>query len=84
MKQFIIYAFMLLSGAPDWGAAPENTVAVLSMKGGAYLGAFSAFPASTSALLMKPTRISSFAPHVLQVNHACGYLDTEIGRRRRA
>jgi hypothetical protein len=46
--------------------------------------AYSVFPTSTSALLMKPTRISSFAPHVLQMNHACGYVDTEIGRRRRA
>jgi len=46
MKQVIIYAFMLLSGAPAFGGAPKNTVAVLSVNSGAYLEAFSSFQAA--------------------------------------
>ena len=46
MKQVILYAFIFFFGAPVFGAAPKNTVAVLSMNSGAYLEAFSSFQAA--------------------------------------
>ena len=42
----MLYTFLLFFAAPAYGAAPENTVAVLSMNSGAYLEAFSAFQAA--------------------------------------
>lgn len=46
MKQVITYALMLLCCAPAYGGAQKNTAAVLSVNGGAYLEAFSAFQAA--------------------------------------
>ena len=46
MKLVLLSAFLLFPAAPAYTAAPENTVAVLSLNGGAYLEAFSAFQAT--------------------------------------
>ena len=46
MRQVITSAFLLLFAAQAQGAAPKNTVAVLSVNSGAYLEAFSAFQAA--------------------------------------